>query len=694
MTFDFTNYTFSGFLSILAALYGVGYPLIMQSIERIYTQYDSSLLSARFTRESMYRVFQFLLVVNLLFAVTIPFVLYANCLNKLFITIQAIFLVWLMGQTFLLFRLILTYSNGDSLFHHINKKRIDAQNVMDILDIAIYADSKHNRRLYYECFTDVYAYFTSQLGDKPNQSLDIILPPVIYDQTVINICDRLRNYLSVDDGHHLLYTNGTLVSVLYNQISASRISIQCHRMMWDLVREVVACGNRDWFMQYWQYADSYYNMKYHSVTHGSPLRQDSRLFRMRHTMIGALLVKYKRTEWLNETLFYTHSEPEYYGLVPSTYAEIIQMMNDVDEICQPPHFQNQGFYFDKSLYSVKEEKYFFNEAIRYLALLFIRLWSINVRNHMYFTDVMTCPEPPCHLQSIERDKEMLVILKRYACGWIDTDVYSKIPRLVKPVAQGVFDLIDEYYYKCDNAYKYLLEHPLVDQKKFDILKSSLTEQAKLFDDPFPMYFSIGSDSSKTTIIETDVVDMYSIKTIDYSDTFDIDTHLMPEAFMREFNMAVHRMYIHTIARQKVLARLTVQRSQLAVFLKMLGLTDDDAIIASDAIAELPRVDVQLHTGFYPPFFYIVKCNEQPEVKFMTPQEQGMKRLRDQKYYPVYSNIDEFLYCRNTTFNLKLGSRMKIAIKHNFQYVRVGIDDSTCVQNAVVTINKTLQDFFV
>ena len=35
MIFDFTNYTFSGLLSILASLYGVGYPLIMQSIGRI-----------------------------------------------------------------------------------------------------------------------------------------------------------------------------------------------------------------------------------------------------------------------------------------------------------------------------------------------------------------------------------------------------------------------------------------------------------------------------------------------------------------------------------------------------------------------------------------------------------------------------------------------------------------------------------
>ena len=36
MNFDFTNYTFSGLLSILASLYGVGYPLIVQKIGRAH----------------------------------------------------------------------------------------------------------------------------------------------------------------------------------------------------------------------------------------------------------------------------------------------------------------------------------------------------------------------------------------------------------------------------------------------------------------------------------------------------------------------------------------------------------------------------------------------------------------------------------------------------------------------------------
>ena len=72
MMFDFTNYTFSGLLSILASIYGIGYPLIIQTIRSIYNQYDSDLLSCRFSKEPVYKVFQILMIVNMVVAILAP----------------------------------------------------------------------------------------------------------------------------------------------------------------------------------------------------------------------------------------------------------------------------------------------------------------------------------------------------------------------------------------------------------------------------------------------------------------------------------------------------------------------------------------------------------------------------------------------------------------------------------------------
>jgi len=240
MIFDFTNYTFSGLLSILASLYGVGYPLIMQSIGRIYTQYDSTLLANRFTKETIYRVFQVLLILNLLFAVSTPFLLHAEWWNIGFVTIQAILLVLLMGFTFLLFQLMIKYENAGELLRHIEGGQIDKSNIMDIFDLAIYADSKNNHQLYIDAMSSVFSYITVQQGDdNKKQNDNDILPPVEYDKHVWEIIQKLKGFIREDDGHHLLHRNNDIVSALYNQVSKSRISLQTHQLMWLLLNEAI-----------------------------------------------------------------------------------------------------------------------------------------------------------------------------------------------------------------------------------------------------------------------------------------------------------------------------------------------------------------------------------------------------------------------------------------------------------------------
>ena len=158
MMFDFTNYTFSGILSILAALYGVGYPLIIQSIRSIYNQYESNLLSLRFSNEPVYIVFQILMIVNMVIAVFAPFLLQAGWFNQVVITVQAVLIVALIGCSILLFQLILLYSNAGELLKRVENGHIDRNNVMDILDIAIYADAQHNMDLYMKSLSNVFLY--------------------------------------------------------------------------------------------------------------------------------------------------------------------------------------------------------------------------------------------------------------------------------------------------------------------------------------------------------------------------------------------------------------------------------------------------------------------------------------------------------------------------------------------------------
>ena len=402
MIFDFTNYTFSGLLSILASLYGVGYPLIMQSIGRIYTQYDSTLLANRFTKETIYRVFQVLLILNLLFAVSTPFLLHAEWWNIGFVTIQAILLVLLMGFTFLLFQLMIKYENAGELLRHIEGGQIDKSNIMDIFDLAIYADSKNNHQLYIDAMSSVFSYITVQQGDDfKKQNDNEILPPVVYDENVVAILRKIKGFIREDDGHHLLHRNNDIVSVLYNQLSKSRISLQAHQMMWFLLNEAITYNNHSWFKQYWQFADSYSSLRYRFVAN-QILSQDKKEFMLRHVMIGTLLLHNERYKWLNDIFLYTHSEPEYYGLIPSTFIEIVEMLENIDSICTVPAFQQQNFYFADEMGGVNDEKFVFRKAVKYLSLLVIRLWTLQYRNLYNINSLFHIPSSPILIEDAER----------------------------------------------------------------------------------------------------------------------------------------------------------------------------------------------------------------------------------------------------------------------------------------------------
>ena len=193
--FDFTNYTFSGLLSILASIYGIGYPLIIQTIKSIYNQYNSDLLSCRFSKEPVYKVFQILMMANMVVAILSPFLLQAGWFNQVVITAQAILVVALIGCSIMLFQLILLFSNAGELLKRVEGEQIDKNNVMEILDIAIYADAQHNLELYFKSLSKVFLYIQQQQGDQRNQGINTINPPVFYDKVTVDIVRKLKEYI-------------------------------------------------------------------------------------------------------------------------------------------------------------------------------------------------------------------------------------------------------------------------------------------------------------------------------------------------------------------------------------------------------------------------------------------------------------------------------------------------------------------
>ena len=165
--FDFSNYTYSGLLSILATLFGMAYPLIIECIPKIDDKYDSTILMARFLKEKRYGFFVFLLSLNVAVGIGMPFVLsiFSDNRNDVLLLIQTVLMTLLVAQTFILIRLILTYYNANALCEYLEYKQTSDWNkiinnlpiVHALYDIARYAAKKSDRTLYVKSGASLYA---------------------------------------------------------------------------------------------------------------------------------------------------------------------------------------------------------------------------------------------------------------------------------------------------------------------------------------------------------------------------------------------------------------------------------------------------------------------------------------------------------------------------------------------------------
>lgn len=685
MTFTFTDYTYSGLLSILASLYGVGYPLIIQSISNIYSLYDSSRLAQRFTSEPLYRTFQCVLIVNLAIAVIMPFLLLKGDNIRLLLTFQTISVIVLLTISFMLFRLIVKYSNADQLITHLTKGAISKDNVEAIFDLAIHADRKRNPQLYNNAMSSVFAYFIEQQRQQEAEDADVTdiskVQTVRYDYITHSILENIRNYIREAGQNYYLHKHNDVISILYNQVSSTRIDLSTHHVVWRMIVDAVVSDNRTWFAQYWQYADSYDHLTYHYPKHNDARQLDCDTFRLRHIMIGAMLVHHDRNNYLNDILFYTHSQPEYFGLIPSTFGEIIESVEKLDKLFAIPYFHTQAFHFADEMGGIKDESFLFHEAIRYYALLMIRLWSLH--DHIYIGhDVFAIPDAPLLLREDERDISVMKMVLSEVSEWYRKDVFKLIPR-IQPVPEvQVTSVINQYVDVCTQSIEQKNKNPEVSTKKLVQLLDRNTKISKTFTLQPPTANShIDALESKCEYYRY-VSNSESVTTLHHTDYMIIDAEGTIDMLWTNFSYAINRYYVSFIDRQFKIERFCVHHTLVEELLTKLDLSDDYVVIALGEVGVIKEKYGTIKTynlsGFVPNrVFYILRKEQLPYVSLEPIEKDLPSDMVELQSLPnVYTNLEQFKDCHEPTYNLNIAACVSVhSSSKSIGVIEIEIDNS-------------------
>ena len=369
--FEFVNYTYSGLLSIIAALIGLACPLIIDKIEGIDRRYHSTLLARRFMQESSFAWFAILMAFNIIAAIVVPFVMDHSSFGRTCILVQSGLMVALIASLFVLFYDMLLYVDPQKLqvriledFHKAKKEKNKKDTIkyfyqwVDLVPVILSSsDDNFAQSVYNEWEDCVKEYYDKREGQREFDDYFLIGLTRINE----NLCKSERRLISINNG------NGIVDSLLYLDME---IPEKHYAYLWKNLLLQVYYDRDELLFTYWATASQ------HSMFLKEKEEEGWRFLEF-NIFFVAMLLQQKKHELVKKMLTYTNSKPETYPLVPSTMSEILSAFVKINKRSDEP---GMPYYYESkfsipSMQGINDGR-IVGAAYSYLALLMYRVYTL------------------------------------------------------------------------------------------------------------------------------------------------------------------------------------------------------------------------------------------------------------------------------------------------------------------------------
>ncbi len=490
MDFDFSNYTYTGLLTIFAMVMGFAYPSMQSAIQRIDEKYGSSHLNDLFVSEKTYSRFQISLTFSIIAGILSPFLL-SLCKNNNFHYvwnfIHTLVTLWLLTSAIDLYKSIMTYYLPKKLINKLTRKD-DYAYVNALSDVIVFAAKSDQRELYLQCKREVLKYITQDLMDV-NRDVQPTKPQLQKDGTkinynispkTINAIERLLDIIC-NSRLKVIYTNDTsLISVLYSD--EQKISLGIRRIVWDIVSKVTMSGNKEWIIGYWEQADQRARLrKFSSLDNYNSLIKEEKEQTEFHIALCAMLIKYGKESWLTDLFFYTSSVPPRYPLLCNSLKDLIDLYKHFNERMTNPYpwYITSNYPLKGVNAGVNSDSRIYFYIRQVLALLFIRLWHMDY--NVEYKEPREIIVPSNSLYENKEQQQLFENIKTdvesiYAIG-LNTRV-----GLAAPSKDDVEKFLDKQIKVFSEKIEEIEKHPVIDeQKRIELLIGIEQVLVKTFD---------------------------------------------------------------------------------------------------------------------------------------------------------------------------------------------------------------------
>ena len=494
MAFDFSNYIYSGLITIFSMIMGMAYPAVQSAIHEIDTKYNSGQLVEYFMTEPSYRWFCFWLANSIFFALCCPFAL-TCCKIELFhytwMFLHTIVVLAMLASAIKLYVLIMTYYRPGQLVEHV-KSRCQAENtkVASICaDIANFAAWKRQKKIYMAAEQAIAEQLIFELR---GQKYDIqpagydINNPSTFNSTLSEdmkrAIERMTAIIARRDYATFFTMDTSIVSLFYNVIEQHTMSEGLRDMIWRMISDVSLSGNKEWVMAYWGIAEQYarslkYNRSPRDEKESEQQHEEFMMLKEFHAAIGGMLVKYGRTKWLKDVLFFTNTQPASYPLLSNTFVDVVGMLERFEKRLRYPyvwmiqkHYQMQGTQM-----GVNTDADIVRYIEMFIAIEFLRLWHIDY-NGEYHEPLGMLVEG----KDMEENQRYLDLLERLQ--WCVDEVFdnnmNNVLNFWRPTKKEAGKYIKDNMQVFIKKLQRIDENPEIDENKRNKIINSIEEASK------------------------------------------------------------------------------------------------------------------------------------------------------------------------------------------------------------------------
>ncbi|MBF1585500.1 hypothetical protein [Segatella salivae] len=439
--FNFFSNTYSAVVTIFAALLGISFPLILQSIQRIDEKYDSAVLSNRFEDENIYHIFKWLLYVYAVIVCVVPFILsfLSNVEKEYWVnSFLLLYLLCIIMTLVILFDRISKYYNIEKLLSYLSSKKKESD-ILIFWDIMRLASKAENEYLYKTAIIEVLGYFVKEQKDSKDKE-------IVYSASLYQVLYEMGSAVGISQQQSFIYKRNDIISILYDTIiTNANISQQTFNHIWFMLNNASFVSNTNWLKTYWTYANQY--MRFRKMKCDNEDEQEYlKKFYIFNVMFGAMLTYHRNYSTLNYIMTFSQSLPLSFPLIPGTFSKIIDCVENISNM------NNQWItpMVLESKYSIKgldEDVNASNEiaknAYKYLSLLFIRLWSYKDYNINYSEPL----EIPYIGNSINKNEQLIKLsktIREYIDTWYSSGELNNLGLWNLPSKSDVLALLDNY----------------------------------------------------------------------------------------------------------------------------------------------------------------------------------------------------------------------------------------------------------